>query len=229
MNAIARLLAGLALALAALAVSCAIGMAPFPDEERLPLPAPKLEGRTSLEAALAERRSVRDYADTELTLEELGQLLWAAQGITAGWGGRTAPSAGATYPLVVYAVVGAVEDLAPGIYRYLPEDHALVPHLEGDLREAVARASLGQHWMADAPVSLVIAADYARTTGRYGDRGERYVHMEVGHAGQNVYLQAESLDLVTVTVGAFRDEELAELLEITEDPLAVMPVGHEAP
>lgn len=229
MNVIARLLAGLALALATLAVSCAVGMSPFPDEGRLPLPAPELEGRTSVEAALAERRSVRSYAESALTLAELGQLLWAAQGITAGWGGRTAPSAGATYPLVVYALVGAVEDLEPGIYRYLPEDHALVPHREGDRREAVARASLGQHWMADAPVSLVIAADYTRTTDRYGDRGERYVHMEVGHAGQNVYLQAEALGLATVTVGAFRDEELAELLEIAEDPLAVMPVGHEAP
>ena len=192
------------------------------------LPAPRREGPLSVEGALASRRSVRSYRAESLTLEELAQLLWAAQGITAEWGGRTAPSAGATYPLEVFAVVGRVEGVRPGVYQYRPEGHSLVRRRDGDLRAELARAALGQAWVREAPLVLVIAAQYERTTRRYGDRGIRYVHIEVGHVGQNIYLQAEALGLGTVAVGAFSDEEVKKVLGIEEEPLMIMPVGRPA-
>jgi SagB-type dehydrogenase family enzyme len=180
----------------------------------------------SVEEALVERRSERHYRPEPLSVAELAQLLWAAQGITApDWGGRTAPSAGATYPLEVFAVVGAVEGLAAGLYQYVPDGHSLIHRKGGDLRAELSKAALGQPWVRDAPVVLVIAADYERTTQRYGDRGIRYVHMEVGHVGQNVHLQAEALGLGTVVVGAFSDGWVKRLLEIAEEPLVLMPVG----
>lgn len=192
------------------------------------LPAPRQVGPVSVEEALAGRRSVRHYQREPLAMSELAQLLWAAQGITAGWGGRTAPSAGATYPLEVFAVVGAVDGLSPGLYQYQPEGHSLLRRKTGDLRAELARAALGQAWVREAPVVLVLAARYERTTQRYGERGIRYVHIEVGHAGQNLYLQAETLGLGTVAVGAFSDEEVKRLLGIEEDPLYLMPVGRPA-
>ena len=170
----------------------------------------------------------RIRTDAGATLEEVAQLLWAAQGITSEWGGRTAPSAGATYPLEIYVVAGEVEGLQPGIYRYLPDNHSATLVKEGDLRAALSSAALGQEWVRTAPACLVIAAVYGRTTRRYGERGRRYVHMEVGHVGQNVYLQAKGLGLGTVMVGAFDDEEVRELLGIEENPLAIMPVGRPA-
>ena len=191
----------------------------------IPLPAARQTGLVSVEEALVQRRSIRSYQARSLRLEDLAQLLWAAQGITAAWGGRTAPSAGATYPLEIYAVVGQVEGLSPAVYRYIPQGHALKLHRTGDLRAPLSQAAW-QPWIRTAPVTLVIAADYLRTTLRYGERGIRYVHMEVGHVGQNVYLQATALGLGTVIVGAFWDLEVQDLLGIPEDPLALMPVGY---
>lgn len=189
------------------------------------LPEPRLTGPLSLEETLAARRSVREYRPEALTLTELAQLLWAAQGRTADWGGRSAPSAGATYPLELFAIVGLVEGLTPGLYRYLPEEHALVQQRGGDLRADASRVALAQPWVAEAPLVLVIAANYERTTRRYGERGVRYVHMEVGYASQNVYLQAVALGLGTVAVGAFPDADLRRLLGIDSEPLMLMPVG----
>ena len=192
------------------------------------LPVPAKDSETSIEEALLRRRSVRDYTGEPLTLSEVSQLLWAAQGITApAWGGRTAPSAGATYPLEVYLVVGDVKNLPVGVYRYEPEGHRLVRVLESDKRVELSRAALGQAWVREGAVSIVFSAVYERTTGRYGDRGIRYVHMEVGHAGQNVHLQAISLNLGTVVVGAFHDEEVKRVLNLPDDeqPLYIMPVG----
>ncbi|MGY4706194.1 SagB/ThcOx family dehydrogenase [Candidatus Bipolaricaulota sp. J31] len=196
----------------------------------IPLPEPRLVGEVSLEEAIARRRSIRSYADFPLTLAEVGQLLWAAQGITEPRRGfRAAPSAGATYPLELHLVVGegTVEGLAAGVYRYLPEGHRLSRRLSGDLRARLAAAALGQPWVRAAPVCIVITAVYRRTTARYGERGVRYVHLEAGHVGQNIYLQAVALGLGTVAVGAFRDEEVAGLLELPadEEPLYIFPVG----
>jgi SagB-type dehydrogenase family enzyme len=191
------------------------------------LPEPRLESGVSLEETLLNRRSIREYADSPLVLEEVSQLLWAAQGLTAEWGGRTAPSAGGIYPLEVYLVAGSVENLAPGIYKYKPEEHELAKLKDGDLREELARAALDQTWVKEGAINLVIAAVYDRTTKKYGDRGMRYVDMEAGHAAQNLYLQATALNLGMVTIGAFYDEQVKNILGMldNESPLYVIPVG----
>lgn len=197
-------------------------------QEKIALPAPRSDSDTSVEEALLRRRSHRSFARSPLSLQEVAQLLWAAQGITdKAQGFRTAPSAGALYPLEVYLVVGEVEGLFPGVYRYLPEEHALVMTLNEDRREELYKVSLFQGWIRAAPVVLVFTAVYERTTRKYGERGIRYVYMEAGHAAQNVYLQAEALNLGTVVVGAFQDDGVknALLLPKNEHPLYLMPVG----
>lgn len=201
---------------------------PTPEAEAIPLATPARAGSMSVEEALANRRSRRDYTDDLIKSEALMQLLWAAQGITdAASGFRTAPSAGATFPLVVYVAVGRVEGLKAGVYRYRPQPHDLQRMLDEDVRPALERAAIGQLWIGNGAAVLVFAADYARTTQRYGERGIRYVHMEVGHAAQNVYLQAEALGLGTVAVGAFDDDAVKRItgLRETETPLYLMPVG----
>jgi SagB-type dehydrogenase family enzyme len=194
------------------------------------LPDPRLRGEVSLEEAILERRSKREFDRSPLTLDQVSQILWAAQGITEEGGLRAAPSAGALYPLDVYLVAGrdAVEGLTEGVYHYLPQGHSLERVLERDVRRDLARYSVEQMFIADAPVTLVITAEYERTTQKYGERGVRYVHMEAGHAAENVYLQAEALGLGTVAVGAFGDTRVAQLLDLPSayEPLYVMPIAH---
>lgn len=191
-------------------------------EERIDLPAPRTTGAMSLEEALAQRHSVRSFAGISLTFDELGQLLWAAQGITRDWGGRTAPSAGALYPLELYLVTETAT------YHYLPAEHSLVTLAKQDLRDAVWAAGLRQDALREAPATLVIAAVFERTETKYGDRATRYVYMEAGHAAQNVLLQAVALDLGAVPIGAFHEQELAEALELPPDhtPIYLVAVGH---
>ena len=124
-------------------------------------------------------------------------------------------------------VAGEVPGLEAGIYRYVAAAHRLVRHASGEARGAVARAALMQGWIADAPAILVLVGVVERSAGKYGDRAPRYVHMEVGHAAQNVYLQAEALGLGTCMVGAFLDEQLKRVLALPEpaEPLALLPVG----
>ena len=197
------------------------------DYEPVSLPEVRLTSDVSLEETLLHRRSIRDYTDEALSLEEVSQLLWAAQGITEAWGGRTAPSAGALYPLEVYLVIGDVEDLAHGVYQYRPDGHELVKVKDGDVREELAEAALGQDSVRNGAIDIVIAAVYERTTVKYGERGIRYVHMEAGHAAQNIYLQATALDLGTVTIGAFYDDSVRDIVGMPEyvAPLYVIPVG----
>ena len=193
------------------------------------LPEPRYDSDVSIEEALLERRSVREYTGEPLTLQEISQLLWAAQGITDPRGYRTAPSAGGLYPLEVYLVVGDVAGLGAGIYRYRPQGHELVKVRDGDRREELCAAALGQAWVREAAADLVIMAVYETTTAKYGDRGVQYVHLEAGHAAQNVCLQATAMGLGTVTVGAFHDEQVGEVLGAAENeqPLYVMPVGRK--
>ena len=195
--------------------------------KHVPLPAAERSGTLPVEQALAQRRSVRAFAARALPLSALSQLVWAAQGVTHRRGLRTAPSAGALYPLEILVVAGDVEGLPDGVYRYLPSDHALERQGQGDLRDRLARAALEQSWVAEAPAILVVAAVYERTARKYGQRAPRYVHMEVGHASQNVYLQAEALGLGTCAVGAFRDRELAAALGLPPEmaPQLVLPIG----
>ena len=189
-----------------------------------PLPALEDHAPDSLEEAIATRRSVRDFAERAVSDEDIGRLLWAAQGITGPEGRRAAPSAGATYPLEVYSVS------ADGVARYLPEAHALEPHLDADPRDELAAAALGQSEVAAAPLVVVITGVVARTATRYGDRAERYVTLEAGHAAQNVLLQAVARDLAAVPIGAFDDDEVAAVLELPDGraPLYLLPVGHPA-
>lgn len=194
------------------------------QQQDIPLPAPRTQGPLSLEEALARRRSIRAYTAEPLRLEEIAQLFWAAQGVTASWGGRTAPSAGATYPLQVYAAT------AEGVYHYLPAGHrARMTHPE-DLREALWVAGLHQAWIREAPATFVLTAVYERTAARYGTRAERYVKLEAGHAAENLLLQAVALDLGAVVVGAFDDQAVAAALRLPaqEEPLYLIPVGHPA-
>ncbi len=215
--------------LAACAGGCAqvhVEKAPFSDTpDVIKLPAPLHDSDTSVEEALLDRRSVREYRDEPITPGELSQLLWAAQG-TAGRG-RTAPSAGGLYPLEVYVAVGNVEDMAPGIYKYGPEGHELFRIADGDKRGELADAALGQASVKNGAADIVIAGVYERTTGKYGPPGVKYVHMEAGHASQNVYLQAASLGLGTVAIGAFYDEAVKKAVDMPagEQPLYIMPVG----
>lgn len=196
-----------------------------PEELRV-LPKPKWESGVSVEQAIRSRRSIRAFTGESLSLADVSQLLWAAQGIT-GYRFRAAPSAGALYPLELRLVVGDVEGLPVGVYRYVPEKHALERTVEEDVRESLGRAALWQDWVGTGAVVLVFSAVYERTTKKYGDRGVRYAHMEVGHAGQNVYLQAQALGLGTTMVGAFMDDWVSRLLHMAdeEQPLAIMPVG----
>lgn len=194
--------------------------------DALLLPPPRPASAVSVEEALASRRSDRHFADAPLTLADAAQLLWAAQGITRAEGLRTVPSAGALYPLEIYLVVGTVATVPAGVYRYLPEHHRLVPAVSGDLRRELASAAFHQNWIAEAPAILAIAAVIRRTRLKYGERGERYVHIEAGHAAQNVCLQAVALGLGTTIIGAFADAEVKRLLGLTEEePLLLVPVG----
>jgi SagB-type dehydrogenase family enzyme len=197
------------------------------DGNNIALPKPASDSDTSVERALLERRSVRSYREAALTLEQLGQLLWAAQGITDSSGKRTAPSAMALYPLEVYAVVGNVKGVSPGVYKYRPQSHELVKTLDGDQRKALSQAATGQMSVSQGAIDIVITAVYERTTRQFGERGIRFVHMEAGHAAQNICLQAVALKLGTVTVGAFNDDDVKKVLELSGDetPLYIMPVG----
>ncbi len=205
--------------------------APGVGAELVKLPPPSHQGTMSVEEALKVRRTVRQFASRSLDLKQVSQLLWGADGLSDPRGYRTAASAGATYPLEIYLVVSerGVADLPAGVYRYRVAEHALEPGLKGDLRQAVARASLHQAWMAHAPVMVVIAAEYRRCTGRYGERGVMYTHMEAGHVGTNLFLQSEALGLGAGIVGAFEDKGLGQVLKLPKEhvPLLVMPVGYK--
>ena len=195
--------------------------------EPIKLPPPDTTGSVPLETALQKRRSIRTLMNKEISLEALGQLLWAAQGVTDKRGYRTAPSAGALYPLDIYVIVGNVENLIDGMYHYLPHDHSLKLFMAGDYRDTLCRASLGQEVIRQAPVVFVITDTEEKTSGKYGRRGVRYMYIEAGHAAQNICLQAVALGLGSVTIGAFTDREVAKILkiQINEEPLYVIPVG----
>ncbi|MCL1877714.1 MAG: SagB/ThcOx family dehydrogenase [Defluviitaleaceae bacterium] len=198
------------------------------------LPEPRTDSNMSVEQALAQRRSRRNFQDKALSAEQLSQILWATYGITeprpdAPRGGlRTTPSAGALFPLEIYVVIGNVEGIEPGVYRYISEENKIVQVISGDVRSSLAAAALGQRSVQNAPAILAISADFEIMLPRYGERGIMYIYIEVGHSAQNVYLQAEALGLGTVAVGAFIDDQVAEVLNLPENetPLYLMPFGY---
>jgi SagB-type dehydrogenase family enzyme len=198
----------------------------------LRLPKPAYEGKVSVEAAIKSRRTIRAFRAKGLSLDQFSQLLWAAQGMTDERQGlRSAPSGGALYPLDVYAVVGdgGVASLESGAYHYGPAGHGVRMIRKGDQRNEVASASLWQMWMAKAPVIFVITSEYERITRKYGKRGIRYAQIEVGHVGQNIFLQAGALGLGAGIVGAFHDDAVAKAIGApkTHRPLIIMPVGYK--
>ncbi|MGC9323317.1 MAG: SagB/ThcOx family dehydrogenase [Desulfomonilia bacterium] len=195
------------------------------------LPDPRIDGSISVEKAIKDRRTVRWFSGKEIRAQQLSQILWAAQGITDDAGfKRAAPSAGALYPMDLYTVVGTgcVEGFSQGLYHYEPRSHVLSLALGGDHRDELARASLSQTWMAKAPVNIVICAEYERITPKYGSRGERYAMIEAGHIAQNIFLQAQALELEAGIVGAFNDDDVIRVMRIkpTHRPLLIMPIGY---
>ena len=196
-------------------------------QDVIQLPEPVQDGSVSVEYALSNRRSVRHYKNEPLTLSEISQLLWAAQGITAGRGLRTAPSAGALFPLEVYMVAGNITHLPAGIYKFNNRDRTISRNVEKDKRSELSRAALNQRSIARAPAVLLICAVYERVTRTYGQRGIPYTLMEIGHAAQNVCLQAVAMGMGTVVIGAFRDEEIKMIANLAKDeqPVYIIPVG----
>jgi len=183
------------------------------------LPEPEIYGTMTLEMAIAQRRSCRDYLPDALTLEQTGQLCWAAQGQVGRY--RTVPSAGAIYPLEVFVVSG------DGFFHYLQKEHSLEELSTEDLRGKLTAAAGEQGFIAKAAVTIVLACEFARTMGRYGERGVYYIYLEAGHAAQNVHLQAEALELGSVSVGAFDDEAVSKVLSLPDNlkPLYMVVAG----
>lgn len=187
------------------------------------LPKPKIISKTSLEESIFRRRSERTFHTRDISDQQLSQILWAAQGITdTSYGFRTAPSAGALYPLHIYVVK------KDGVFRYIPDGHKLLQLASGDKRPSIVRASLGQSAIREAPVSLIISANFAITQAKYGPRAFRYVCMEIGHVAENIHLQAVALGLGSVPLGAFWDDVVKSTLELPEnqDPLYIIPIGY---
>jgi len=218
------------LTLLAMAMLVACGPRPTPGNwpsaeasPSIPLPSPRMDGDVSLEAALCLRRSIRNFTQQGLSLAEIGQLLWAAQGVTDPRGYRTAPSAGALYPLEIYLATDQ------GLYHYRPEDHSLQPLQDADRRLELFHAGLGQQALREAPAIFIIVGVIPRTEAKYGpERSPRYVYLEAGHAAQNLLLQATALGLGAVPIGAFYDNQVVDLLGLPDgySPLYLIPVGH---
>lgn len=196
------------------------------DNGVISLPGPRYQGETSIEKAMRERRSTRKFSKEEISLEEISQILWSAQGIThRSRGLRTAPSAGALYPLEIYLVAGEVEGIPKGIYRYSPATHSIKIKEEGDKRKKFFTCC--QPFVGKAPAIIVITGVHERTAVKYGKRADQYIYIESGAVGQNIYLQCEALGMGTTFVGAFIDSRLSSILSLPEgeQPLGVMPLG----
>lgn len=199
------------------------------SSSEIALPAPSKDGKISVEKALQERRSIRRYKDTPLSLGIVSQIMWAAYGTNNERGFKTTPSAGAIYPLEFYVAIGKVEGIKSGLYKYNSLLHKLILIKSGDLRKDLSEACLGQNCIKSASFIVIFTAAFENIKLRYGNRGVQYTHNEVGHAGQNIYLQAVSLNVGTVAVGAFVEEKVKAVLGLKENQsvLYLMPVGQK--
>ncbi|MFA4844848.1 MAG: SagB/ThcOx family dehydrogenase [Candidatus Margulisiibacteriota bacterium] len=211
------------LLLLSLSLELAVSLATAAPQAIL-LPEPKLIGKMTVEESIFRRRSERSFLPNELTLEQISQLLWAGQGVTdKTWGFRAAPSAGALYPLYLYVVK------KDGVFQYLPDGHKLKQLKTEDIRPSLVRASLGQNYISEAPVVIIVCGNFRISEAKYGQRSYRYVNMEVGHVAENIQLQAVALGLVSLPVGAFWDDVVAKALELpeTQDPFYIIPIGYQ--
>ncbi|MEM1662336.1 MAG: SagB/ThcOx family dehydrogenase [Desulfurococcaceae archaeon] len=205
--------------------------------ETILLPLPYVMSEMSVEESILNRKSIREWSSEAIGINQLSIILWCTYGVTekiGDWYRRSVPSAGATYPLEIYVVIGErsvrvneTTYIDAGVYHYNPLTHSLNLVKRGDFRNDLYEAALKQEWVGKAPVSIVIFAVYERTTGRYGERGVRYVHLEAGHAGQNIYLCSTAMGLGTVAIGAFHDSMVAEVVSAKagEQPLYIFPIG----
>lgn len=207
------------------------------NEITIQLPQPEFKGKVSVEEAIKARRTVREFSEQVMTLKELSQLLWSAQGITGEITGhgltfklKTVPSAGALYPLNVYVSVKdkAVEGLAPGIYKYIPDTHSIKLVIEGDQTKRVEEAVLGQA-ISRANVTFIITSESYKTTKKYAERAVQYIYLEAGHLGQNLQLQGEAMGIGTWLIGAYWDGKLVDILKLSymEIPVYVIAAGHK--
>lgn len=198
-------------------------------QEIIMLPEPEYSSNCSIEKALKERRSIRDFSKEPVGLGELSQLLWACQGITDPRGFRTAPSAGALFPLEIYVVVERVTGLENGVYHYNigsnRQDHSLQRENISFTNNDLANCALGQSCIRDAAVNILITSVTSRTERKYGPKAEKYVLIETGHAAQNICLQAQSLKLGVVTVGAFYEHKVKEKLKLDAEPIYLLAIG----
>ena len=187
----------------------------------IPLLKPGIKGEKSLEECIYERISVRNFKDNVIEPEKISQILWAAQGKKGDK--RTVPSAGATYPLEIYVTLRD-----KGFFHYNIKKHLLELVKEEDLSKRLARASLDQYFIADAYLNIIICAEFSRTTWRYGQRGVRYIFIEVGHCAQNIHLEAVALGLSSVPIGAFEDDQVRSVLDLPKklEPLYIIPIGY---
>lgn len=198
-----------------------------PQSSVIQLPEPAPDSGISIEEVIESRRSIRTYGSESISLTELARLLHSAQGITSDYGFRAAPSAGATFPLSIFVIAENVDSLEAGIYVYEPSNESLTAISMGNFLDELSEAALGQTYVRDAPVVIAITAEYSITTSVYGNRGITYVHMEAGHASQNIYLQCTAMGLGTVAIGAFSNSTVSEILHLAKNdtPLYLMPVG----
>ncbi len=197
------------------------------------LPSPVLNGNVSVEQAIENRRSIRQFSNDSITLDNLSQILWSAQGITDSEKGlRAAPSAGQVYPLEIYVFVGinGVSGLQEGVYHYVPVNNSLEKIMDGDLRGELSGIANNQPWVKQAPVDILITGNYRKMINKYTERelSTRFVNLEAGHAGENIYLQSEALGLVTVSLGSMNEEQLIQSFKLpeNENPIYIFPVGH---
>ena len=192
-------------------------------EGRIELPTPSYRGTRTLEEVLVKRRSNRSFLDRSIELAAVGQILWAGQGIRDRSGGRTAPSAGGRYPLDLYVVTES------GAGHYLPEKHEIEGVLSEDLREVLYSAALFQDSIKQAPLVVVITADFARAEHQHGEeRAERFAWIEAGHEAQNILLQAYAMGLAGVAFGAFKDEQVVDVMQLPPEraPLYIIAIGY---
>ncbi len=199
------------------------------------LPSPVLTGNLSVEEAIQNRRSVRIFSNDSVSLGNVSQILWAAQGITDQQNNlRAAPSAGQVYPLELYVIVGTngVSGLPEGVYHYVPSNNTLEKIMNGDLRNDLSTIANGQPWVKQAPIDMLITGDYLKMIDKYNDKdmSTRFVNLEAGHVGENIYLQSESLGLVTVSIGSFNENQLVTRFNLptNETPIYIFPIGHPA-
>ena len=189
----------------------------FPDSKKIKLPKPKAIIKATLDYCLKNRKSIRDFTDEPISLEELSYLLWASTGIQRkehGYEFRTAPSAGALYPIETYVVINNVKDLKNGVYHYSIKDYTIEEMRLGDFGKKTANGALGQGMCARASAVFIWTSVFQRSKWKYGQRAYRYIYLDAGHIAENLALASTGLGLGSCQIGALFDEEINEIIDV---------------